>query len=229
MKFLYLFINFGAFIVPLIFSFHPKIQFYKRWKFALPAIFITALIFILWDIYFTQIKVWGFNPDYLTGIYFFNLPLEEVLFFICIPYSCLFTYHCFTLFINPVIFKTIENKITFSLLIFLSVFAILFYDRLYTTVTFISLSTLLVVLFFVFKVNFFHRFYFTFLILLIPFLIVNGILTGTGIEQPVVWYNNFEITRFRILTIPFEDVFYGMLLQLLNVSLFELFSRKAHA
>ncbi len=65
------------------------------------------------------------------------------------------------------------------------------------------------------------RFYFTFGFILIPFLLVNGILTGSFIDGEVVWYNDKENLGFRLATIPFEDVFYGMLLLLCNISIFE--------
>jgi lycopene cyclase domain-containing protein len=55
----------------------------------------------------------------------------------------------------------------------------------------------------------------------LPIAIVNGILTGTGIENEVVWYNPKEIIGIRILSIPVEDFFYGFLLILLNVLVFE--------
>ena len=59
--------------------------------------------------------------------------------------------------------------------------------------------------------------------LLIPFFIVNGILTGTGLDEPIVWYNNAENMGLRFFTIPLEDTFYGMLMLILNVFLFETF------
>jgi lycopene cyclase domain-containing protein len=52
-------------------------------------------------------------------------------------------------------------------------------------------------------------------------------LTGTGIEEPIIWYNNDENLGIRIGTIPIEDIFYGMLLVLLNISLFEFFQKKS--
>ena len=64
-------------------------------------------------------------------------------------------------------------------------------------------------------------FYRAYGILLIPFLITNGLLTGSFIEDQVVWYNDNYNLGIRILTIPVEDVFYGMLLILLNIIIYE--------
>jgi lycopene cyclase domain-containing protein len=63
-------------------------------------------------------------------------------------------------------------------------------------------------------------------VLLIPFFIVNSILTGSGLEQPVVWYNNAENLGIRLFTIPVEDIFYGFELILLNIFLYEYFKNK---
>jgi lycopene cyclase domain-containing protein len=207
-------------LVPFIFSFHPGLKFYNNWPALFPAMFFTGLIFITWDIHFTRLKIWGFNPAYLTGAYIAGLPWEEVFFFLCIPYSCLFTYAC----LNLIIKKTLSGRtqlIISSLLIAVSLFmAIRFQALHYTSYTFALLAILVFAAQFVFKADWLSRFYITYMLLLLPFLIVNGLLTGTGLASPVVWYNPVHIVGLRILTIPFEDIFYGMDLILLNVLIY---------
>jgi hypothetical protein len=46
-------------------------------------------------------------------------------------------------------------------------------------------------------------------------------LTGTGLDEAVVWYDDSENLGLRLLTIPIEDIFYGMLMVGLTVSIYE--------
>ncbi|MBL7922168.1 MAG: lycopene cyclase domain-containing protein [Bacteroidia bacterium] len=223
-KLTYLLIDIGAFIIPFIFSFHPKIQFYKEWKaFWLSNLIITVL-FIAWDVLYTHLGVWGFNERYITGFKIFNLPIEEVLFFVCIPYASMFTYHCFKLFFSK-IYSFQFGFIGFVLIVLLLAFAILNFSKIYTSVTFIALALLLSNCF-LYSLEWLRTFFLMYLVILIPFFIVNGLLTGTGLDEPVVWYDNSENLSVRVLTIPVEDFFYGMLLLLLNTYTFESFKRK---
>jgi len=63
-------------------------------------------------------------------------------------------------------------------------------------------------------------------VMLIPFFIVNGILTGSFIENEVVWYNNSENLGVRLLTIPIEDTIYAFTLILTNLLLMEFLEKK---
>jgi hypothetical protein len=61
------------------------------------------------------------------------------------------------------------------------------------------------------------------------FLMVNGILTGTGLESPIVNYNPNEFMGIRMLTIPVEDTVYGYELILWNIFLFQWFKKPESA
>ncbi len=220
-KYLYLTIDFLSIVFPFLFSFHSKAPFYRKWKYVWIAILLPAFVFILWDEAFTYLGVWGFNPTYVTGIYVGVLPIEEILFFICIPYACLFTYFTINHLVERDYLFPHQELISSALIIILLIFGIYHIDKWYTGTTFTLLSLALAFLMLKIKPRFMGRFYFAFGFILIPFLLVNGILTGSFIDGEVVWYNDKENLGLRLATIPFEDVFYGMLLLLCNISVFE--------
>jgi len=226
MKSLYLLINLFSVIVPFLFSFHPKLKFHKEWRFFFPALIIASGIFIAWDSLFTHWKIWGFNEDYTTGITIGNMPIEEILFFICIPYSCVFTYHCLIKFFDFSWEIQTEDIVTNLLVSSLYIVGIIYFRHEYTSVTFFSLASLLLTYRYLLNGKSLSKIYSTWFFLLIPFLIVNGILTGTGLEEPIVWYDNSENLGIRILTIPVEDIFYGLLLFLLTVTIMEKFKSR---
>ncbi|MAO07411.1 MAG: lycopene cyclase [Alteromonas sp.] len=220
MKTLYLWLNLGSFIVPFLFSFHPKIQFYKKWKSLFVGILAMMAIFIPWDILFTHRGFWGFNPEYLTGWYLFNLPVEEWLFFICIPYACIFTHYAVTTLAPRFSMRLKSFQIVYFILVTSLIVTLWYqYDHWYTLVNFIYALLILGV-----GYNFFRTtlpaFFTTYIIILIPFFLVNGVLTGSWIEAPVVWYNNEENLGIRLGTIPIEDTIYnlGMLLTVFLVT-----------
>jgi lycopene cyclase domain-containing protein len=219
-KYLYLAINCFTVIVPFIASFYPRAPFFKKWKYLLPAILFPGLFFLIWDEYFTTIGVWGFNDRYLTGLKLGHLPLEEVLFFICIPYACVFTYFALRHLIQKDYLKPYQRKISLILIVALFAIGVSFIGRAYTSTSFLFLALFIAFEEYYRKAEYISRFYFTYIVLLFPFVIVNGILTGSFIEQEVVWYNNDHNLGVRLGTIPIEDMFYGMLLLMMNVSLF---------
>jgi lycopene cyclase domain-containing protein len=208
-------------------SFYPKAPFYKKWKHLWIAILIPGIIFIAWDEYFTRLGVWGFNEAYLTGWHIGSLPVEEILFFICIPYACVFTYEALNYLVKKDYLGSTQKWITGCLIISSVTLGALNTDKWYTSTTFFGLAAYLTFLLSVSKRPFLSRFYFSYVVVLIPFFIVNGILTGSWIEGEVVWYNDSENLGIRMGTIPVEDLFYGMLLLLMNVSVFEWRQRKA--
>ena len=222
-KYTYLLVNLLSVIVPIAFSFESKVGFYKRWKALFPALLIPALFFIIWDSIFTEMGVWGFNLDYLMGVYVFNLPIEEILFFFAIPYCCVFSYDVLNHFIKKDVLGKNARHIGMVLIYVCIALAITHSDRVYTTTTASFLALFLLFQLIYLKPVYWSRLVFAYLVILIPFCIVNGVLTGTGLDAPVVWYNNYENLGFRLLTIPIEDTLYGFLLIALNITLYEKF------
>lgn len=211
---LYLWINILSFAGPFFLSFDKKVAFFKKWKTLFPGIIIVGIIFLIWDQYFTENLIWGFNKAYLTGIYFGDLPLEECLFFFTVPYACVFIYECLKAYI-PVL-KITGFVYVFSLFFSLTgiVLAIVFSENWYTFWALLLASLLNLVVFFGFSFKWYNHFVFAFLIAFIPFLIVNGILTGGFTDEPIVWYNENHIMGARIGTIPVEDNYYNLLMLL---------------
>ena len=214
---LYLYLEIFSLIIPLIFSFDKKMQFYRKWKSVLLSILLTALIFIVWDVIFTARNIWGFNPRYLSGIYLLNLPLEEWLFFLIIPYCCLFIHHVIFYYYPDLMIKDrIVHIVTSFAVILLSLLIIFHPDKTYTMIN--SLFLIMILLLSVFsKTKVLNRFLISFPVIFVPFFAVNAVLTGTLIEQEVVWYNTSEILNIRLLTIPVEDIGYAFSLVLLNL------------
>jgi lycopene cyclase domain-containing protein len=201
--------------------------FIKWWKQVFLSIAIVAAIFIIWDVIFTDLGVWGFNEQYLVGLDLINLPIEEWLFFICIPYACIFTHYAFQYFLPKVsLSPKVTNAITITFILVLLLVIISNTDKAYTFYNY-SLVILILIYSLITQNRQLRIFYITFLIILVPFFIVNGILTGTYIEDPVVWYNNEENLGIRLGTIPIEDIGYAFSMLFLNIILIEKFKRKS--
>lgn len=214
---LYLAVELCALAIPLAFSFDKKVAYYKLWTFLLPAICLNAVVFTIVDIWFTSRGVWGFNPRYHSEVVIYHLPLEEILFFIIIPYCSMFVHYVFIAYLPGRALGSKATAIISGILaMLLVVYAIIERELSYTF--FYSLLTAgAIVLAFAFFPKLLSRYYITFLIIMVPFIIVNGILTGTFIDGAVFWYNPGEISGMRLLSIPVEDILFGFTLILLNL------------
>jgi len=216
----YLLIMLFSLAGPLALSFDGRVNFYKKWKFALQAGIIVAIPFVVWDSLFTKHSFWGFNSERILGVKFFDLPIEEISFFIVIPFCCVFIAELLSFF-NYQFPGKFWDKLSLLIGIGLFCIGIRFFDQWYTLLSFGLGGLSILVLFFMKAINW-NRFWLLYLIHLIPFLVVNGFLT----YYPVVWYNNAENLGIRIGTIPIEDTSYSLIALSWNVYLYELFKRK---
>ena len=206
----YLLLDLITILGPLALSFDKRVAFYKQWRALLPGLLLTGAVFVAWDVAFTRLGVWRFAEGYTLGVKWLGLPVEEWLFFLTVPYACAFVVACVRAYgrwegrdwgwrVFPVLGLLLEWA------------GIIYLNRWYTATTFIGAGFALQIVWVVRKRLPHFRadaFLVGYALCLIPFFIVNGILTAL----PIVIYNDAENLGIRLYTIPFEDAFYGMLL-----------------
>ncbi|MEJ2194299.1 MAG: lycopene cyclase domain-containing protein [Ignavibacteriaceae bacterium] len=123
MKFEYLIFNGVVVSGPALFGSLNCCYIWNHWKQLVVAIVIPAIPFLLWDVIVTGAH-WNFNPKYVSGIKIINLPIEEILFFITVPFACLFTWE---MIIRRAKEKTIKLKwLRIFYLLLIVVFTLIF-------------------------------------------------------------------------------------------------------
>lgn len=225
MAYTYSLVLFFTAIFCFVASFDRRLRFDRHFGAFIKAAVLVAIPFIAWDVWFTAKGVWWFNTDYTLGIVIAGLPLEEWLFFICIPFSCVFTYYCLDKFYKMEWLSGFNNLVVFVSVIICSVVALLHYDKIYTLVTAVATISTLVYLHFIIRAEWISKASFVFSVLMLGFFPVNGVLTGFGLESPIVNYNPNNFLGIRMITIPIEDAVYGYTQFLLVLYFFKLFSK----
>ena len=205
MSLTYLLLNLCIIAVPLWYTPDKRTAYYRR----LPAlgfsIAVVSTCYLLWDILVTARGEWSFNGKYLTGVQILNIPLEEVLFFITVPYSCLFLY-------EVVLYATKGSKfrlpasVIIAMILALLASSLAFYPQGYTSKALASCGFFLMIALLLDRSLLESKHYWIWLaICYVPFLIINTVLTAL----PVVEYNSKAIWGLRVGTIPLEDFFYN--------------------
>lgn len=201
----YLLINILTVLFPVILSFESKIVFYRKFKYYLFSILTVSPVYLVWDAIATERGDWGFNPLYLTGIYGMGLPLEEILFFVTVPFSCIFIYETVKLYI-PEKELPFKKDWYYAAAAFMILAAGKWSDQYYTsTVLIFSAAFLIIASSFKPAILRSRVYWISIAVTYVPFLIVNFFLT----EPPIVWYSPEAIWGPRFTTIPLEDFFYS--------------------
>lgn len=223
MHFTYLALLLFTLSYPLYKSFEEKIRFHTKFRFLFPGILLSAAFFILWDIRFTQMGVWQFHDEFILGWKIAGLPIEEWLFFLITPFSCMFIYEVMLYFVKNDPWKKAAPILNLSMILVLSGLAVVYHDRIYTLVICTLVALFLFIHQFLLRSSYLGNFYLAWAVCILPFLLVNGVLTS----MPVVTYAAGDIIGFRIFTIPIEDLFYGMLNILQVLTIYETLKQKA--
>lgn len=222
MNSLFLWINIVTLGVPVALSFVPKLAFYRKWLRLFPSIVITGMVFLLWDQWFTEMNIWGFNALYLLGYYIGSVPVEEYILFFTITYTCVFIYECLRTYMRQS--GRFEELYRWFTLLFFGISCTLLYwynNKLYTAVTCLLLSLMLGTHLTVIRRRYMSWFYFAYIVAMIPLLVVNGVLGSIN----VIYYNRAETMGVQFLSIPIEDFLYYLAMLAMCIGLYEWFSR----
>jgi len=209
-----------SFIPVFLLSFDKRVHYYKTWKKLFPAIILVAIPFILWDMVFTAWRVWGFNKAYHQDFMVFGLPIEEILFFIIIPFSSVFIYQCLNYYYPRDLLASLDKVISLGFGGLLIIVGLFYWNRIYTSTSFLLTGGFMIAHYLYIENTYRTKFYLSYLITWVPFLLVDGVLTGGYTVQPIVVYHPEEFLDIRITSVPLEDSIYGLLLLMLNMSLF---------
>ncbi len=205
---------------PLALSFDKRVAFYKKWPAVFGSIGLIVLIYGAWDIWKTASAVWSFNPAYAGEFRFLLLPMGEWLFFVVVPYACIFILACVRSYFKDAAFA-LPRPLFFALSAILAVLGVALIGRTYTGVVLIAAALTLAASELLAPKSLRSRnFWLAMAITYAPFLLANGILTG----KPVVLYDDKRNLGIRAGSIPIEDFVYSFAMLLLAFVLFDLFS-----
>ena len=216
----YLLFNIVVLAGPVFFGTMKQFYFWDKFKEASIAILLSAVPFLIWDVSVTN-RHWFFSDSYTLGVRFLSLPIEEILFFITVPYACLFTWQMLKkISFYPINFSFSVN--IFWITTIISIVAVsLFFISLGKEYTALALLFFLMALLFdlVYGARIIeHNVFIPYFGLVTIFtLLFNGYLTW----RPIVTYNSIYQLDFRIFTIPIEDFFFGYALLIMCTSIYE--------
>src|SRR6056297_595301 len=199
---------------PFVLSFDQKVHYRGSWKYLLSVFLWVSPLYILWDVLFTRWGIWEFNSQYTSGVRLWGLPLEEISFFLVVPFACIFIYECVKAY-------QLRNYlghwgiVTMRILIALGVgVSIMHFGGYYTSTALIVLLMAWVGLEIKYSKEQKENIFLSIILSYIPFIVVNGVLTGWSTEEPIVVYNDSENLPWRLGSIPIDDTLYqaGMML-----------------
>jgi lycopene cyclase domain-containing protein len=213
----YLIFNIIVLIGPVFFGAQKRFYFFNHWRETFISVAAVAIPFLVWDSLVTGLH-WDFNSNYIIGIKFFKLPIEEILFFITVPYACIFTWEMVTRHSREgeLNYNGLKNIFQFAFIIGGIIF--LFLGKGYTGLAFLIFG-LAIIFDRKFGANIIgqRKFIFFFVLVSLFTLVFNGYLTW----RPVVTYGEQYQLGFRIFTVPFEDFIFGYSLLILNTTIYQ--------
>ncbi|MBW9141787.1 MAG: lycopene cyclase domain-containing protein, partial [Candidatus Aramenus sp.] len=166
----YLEIDSLIFFPTLFISIISKVK--RRYKSLLLSMAIVSPLYLAWDFWATWVGSWRFNPKWVLGIYVFDLPLEEVLFFFVTPFATLLIYDFITQKFKDKEVHFITKRRVVMVSAFLLVMSALLSSYSYTSIDLLYLAISFLVVEYFDESMFRSRNYWAFLLLTyVPFFV----------------------------------------------------------
>lgn len=213
----YAWILLSAVSLPVLLSFENRVRFVRHWPRALLSALLVGIPFAVWDALAAFRGDWAFEAVHTWEPRLFGLPWEELLFFLLVPFACLFVWRSLKACLPERLFHAPPWLWPAGAAMALSG-AVFAWPRFYTA-TLLGFTGLFMVL----LAGPWRRaaeqshFWLTQILCVFPFLIVNGFLTAL----PVVTYSPAAILGLRLGTIPVEDFLYSFVLVGANLLVFQ--------
>ena len=204
--YLYLYINLAIIAFPMVISLERKrVNYYSRMKPVMLSILFVGAAFVAWDALATSRGHWSFNPAYLVGPEMLGLPFEEILFFITVPFSCLFTFEALKYFVRDKRLVQL-GRLPVPAGITVALLSLAFTGREYTFLAVLSVGVSVIVAYKLVEDLFSSRLYWLYLAVTLGFFLVfNYLLTSL----PIVEYSSVATSGLRVTTIPIEDFLFN--------------------
>lgn len=206
-KHLYSLIALTVIAGPLALSFDDRVHFWTHWPAVGLSMAVTGLLYLFWDSLVVRRGDWDFNPKFTGTFRLFHLPVGEVLFFIAVPYACLFLFEVVKAYFPGTDLWAVNSSFLYAGALVFVVSAWVFRHLGYTMLALASVAIFLSTL------GLTHpalvgrsEFWIWFGLCFVAFAVVNGVYTAL----PTIHYNPKAIWGLRVGTIPLEDFFYNL-------------------
>lgn len=192
------------------------------WKAIVPAVFGTGVIFITSSILLKGLKLVSYNLEAFIGGDSTGIPYEIIASAFVFPFAGITIYS----FLNSRYPAQTYEKYSLALsniLMGLCIAMIFFaYSKWYPVFTFALMIIILFLVEYKNRIRFMYRFYRTYLIALIAYLVTSVPFHYAN----HIRYNEVHTVKFKLIYVPFESYFYFFSMMLISILLFEVFKKK---
>jgi hypothetical protein len=220
MKFAFLALAIAPLLFPLIFQFDKKLFSDGNFKAALGASLVSTIVFSVICIVQHWFGLLSYNDT--MGIFFKDIPLEQYLLNFTFSFAAIGLYQYLNLKFPKNDLQRYSLAMSNLLLGLCVAFLFFAYTKWYTLSTFATLLVLLLFIEYIGKLRFMYRAYRAFVVMLVPFYIIYGILFWSG----TITIAKNQLSGMCLASIPIENHFVALAMMLVSIYMFEFFRTK---